>query len=142
MRSLTRNAIVRSVEPDLDPDEEVLGIFSARVGPTMYQAYVTPWKLFSGAANRVIVLTTQGLMVRTSPPVGGTSLVRRISFDKPIGPMSSSWNKVELGAERLWIHRRFRADIEGFNTHRFGFGNVGYENTTVLAPTMNTLPSA
>lgn len=146
MKSISRDAIAVAIRPDLDEDEEILDVVTGRVGarPSLWLA--TPWKRFSGMRGRTISLTSHGLVVHAAPsirPSRPTTLLRRLAFSQPIGPLTGSWTAVELGNERIWIHRRYRDEVDSMNAQIGLFDTVSlYEKTMVRSPIMNTRPSA
>ena len=117
-----RERMRAAVAPYLGPDESIQAVFGAqtRMTPSGLAGIIifyarNQYRLVVATSERIVVLDSgQWSMAKPRGVVG--ELPRQTRIDSQHGPQSP----VQLGAERLWVRRRFRNDIEAANAEAFG----------------------
>jgi hypothetical protein len=116
-----RDKLRKRARPYLQPGEQVEQVFLA-------QGRITPW-LANGplgllgslvATRRIIVVTNQTILVVEASKLTGTTstkrgVIARLPRQTLIGPPKGMWAKVRIGDEKLYVHKRFHADIRQAN---------------------------
>ncbi|MGI5413874.1 hypothetical protein ACQEV9_44620 [Streptomyces chartreusis] len=90
----------------------VLGIFYGVLGGAA-------GALVAGAltSRRVVLVTDRSVVVLAYGRFGGVKpsrLAARLPRDTRIGPLSGTWAPIELGGERLWVHKKWHGDAAAF----------------------------
>jgi hypothetical protein len=108
-----RDKIRERAQPLLEPGEQVQAVFAAQTASQylMVLGYV-PFLLTNKyrcvvATDRRIVVFDAGRWGMGNPKAIIASLPRSV----PLGPAAGLWHVVELGGERLRVHKRFHKDI-------------------------------
>ncbi len=112
-----RDKLAERVQPLLEPGERIQEIFPARGG-------VSPWisaqfgalgaLLFSAFIKWRIVAVTDRSVLLVRSGASGTSakeILARLPRHTQLGPVKGIWPKIQVGPEKLWVHRRFHKDI-------------------------------
>lgn len=105
----------------LEPGETIQAVFLAQTGPTPWLAGAFGALIYMFIAKyRIIVVTDRQILVLTSgafSPSKPKEVSQRLPRNTKLGPFTAKvWGKVEIGGERHWVHRRFRADVEAADT--------------------------
>jgi hypothetical protein len=110
-----RDKLAERAAPFLEPGEQVQEAFSALAG-------FSPWLRALGALAallskpRIVVVTDKAVLVMRAGRLLGTrplELLARLPRATRIGPLSGQlWMKTTLNGETVWIHRRFKQDVE------------------------------
>jgi hypothetical protein len=68
------------------------------------------------AKNRVVVVTDRAVILLEAgkrAPAKPKELLQRLPRNVRLCPdQGKIWDKVQIGGERHWVHRRFRGDVE------------------------------
>ena len=91
----------------------------AQTGPTPWlQGFMGGILLLFFVKRRIIVVTNRRIVVVEAGKVMGTT-AKKVLAEVPrtttIGPISGLWSKINLAGENMWVHRRFKKDIDGAN---------------------------
>jgi hypothetical protein len=110
-----REKLTDRARPYLEPGEQVQQSFMSQAGPSPYWSFLT-YLIYFKVKPRVIVVTDRrilvlpaGRMVPSKPAAGEPIAV--LPRQTPLGPVSGLWATMNLGGEKLWVHRRFHKDI-------------------------------
>lgn len=111
-----RDKLRERVQPYVEPGEQVQQVFIAQTGPS-------PWLmgLLGGLLimllmkPRIIVVTDRRIIVLRGGRFAVTQPKEQLAVlarQTTIGPVKGLWTRTNLGAERMWVHRRFKQDVE------------------------------
>lgn len=115
-----RDKLRERVQPLLDEGESVEQVFLTQTGPTPWlQGFMGGILLLFFVKRRIIVVTNRRIVVVEAGKVMGTT-AKKVLAEVPrattIGPISGLWSKINLAGENMWVHRRFKKDIDEANT--------------------------
>lgn len=68
-------------------------------------------------SRRVLLLTDRGVVVLEYGRFGGvkpTRVLARLPLGTGIGSLSGLWARIELGGERLWVHKKWQGAAAAF----------------------------
>lgn len=108
-----RDKLRERSQPFLEPGEEIQQIFLAQTA-SQYQLVIPIWFLLSNryrvvaVTDRAVVVLEAARMVNSKP----TAVRTRLPRNTPLGTPSGIWAVLELGGEKLRVHKRFHNDIE------------------------------
>ncbi len=114
MASLREKLAERS-GPYLQPGEQVQQAFMGQVGPSPYWSFLT-YLIYFKVKPRLIVVTDSRILVlpsgkmTPSKPTAGEPIAV-LPRQTPIGPVSGLWSAINLGGEKIWVHKRFHKDV-------------------------------
>jgi hypothetical protein len=107
-----RDKLAERSAPFLAPGERIQAVMMSQSGPSPYLAFLTYLILF--AVKRQIIVATDRSVLVLKAGFSGTSpkeVLQRLPRTTHIGPVKGLWAKVELGGQKLYIHKRFHSDV-------------------------------
>jgi hypothetical protein len=110
-----RDRLLQRATPLLQPNEQVQQIFPADAGghPMLARMFgLLGWVLF--AKPRVIAVTDQSVIVFKAN-LNGTQpkeILARLPRGSVQGQPSGLWAKVQIGDERMHVHKKFHKEVE------------------------------
>ena len=108
-----RDKLRERTQPFLEPGEQIQQIFLAQTA-SQYTVIVPIWFLLQNR-YRVVAVTDRAVVVldaarlQNSKP---TAVLNRLPRATPLGTPSGMWAMLDLGGEKLRVHKRFHKDIE------------------------------
>lgn len=108
-----RDKLRERSQPFLEPGEQIQHIFMAQTA-SQYQVMIPIWFLLQNR-YRVVAVTDRNIVVldaarfQNSKPTG---VLSRLPRDTSLGTPSGMWAVLELGGEKVRVHKRFHKDIE------------------------------
>lgn len=111
-----RDKLKERVQPMLQEGESVEQIFLAQTG-------ASPWLMgFAGGVlvmmfvkRRIVVVTDRRIVILRAGKLSGTypkEVLGEVPRQTQLGPISGLWSKIMLAGESMWVHRRFKKDID------------------------------
>jgi hypothetical protein len=111
-----RDKMAARARPFLEPDEQVRHVFIGQTGPSPYFALLSYLILIFFAKMRMVIVTDRAIVVLHASkwmPARPKRLVTRIPRNTALGPVRGAlWAPVQLGPERVWVHKRFHKDVQ------------------------------
>lgn len=121
-----RDKLHERSQPYLQPGEQIEKIFQAQSGPSPYFILLT-YLTFFWTRYYIVAVTDQSIvllrtgMFFTTKPKPGSDTVTRLPRETQIGPLEGLWASTRnLGSAKLWIHKRFHADVNVADATRPG----------------------
>ena len=107
-----RDKLAERSAPFLGPGERIQAVMMSQTGPSPYLALLT-YLIFFAVRRRIIVATDRSVLVLKAGFMGTspTEVLQRLPRTTQIGPVSGLWAKVNLGGEKMYIHKRFHSDV-------------------------------
>lgn len=108
-----RDRLRERTQPFLEPGEQIQQIFLAQTA-SQYQVLI-PILFLLKNRYRVVAVTDRAVVVleaarmQNSKPTG---VLTRLPRATPLGTPSGMWAVLDLGGEKLRVHKRFHKDIE------------------------------
>lgn len=111
-----RDKLRASVQPYIQPGEQVHAVFPAQTGPSPYWVAALGFlgMLLLRPRHFIVVSTSRAHTVLTASPwrpTAATGVAGEVPRAAPIGPLSGVWGTSTLLGEKTYIHRRFHADV-------------------------------
>ncbi|MDQ1375822.1 MAG: hypothetical protein QOJ09_3160 [Actinomycetota bacterium] len=111
-----RDKLAERSRPYLEDGEQIEQAFLAQTGPTPWlMALIGALAMMLAVKRRIIVVTDRAIVVLAAGAWTGTnpkSLVTRLPRQTRLGPLSGLWGRIELGGQKMWVHKRFHKDVE------------------------------
>jgi hypothetical protein len=90
-------------------------VLGAVVGALLANAFIS---------RRVVLVTDRAVVVleygRFAVTVKPTRVLARLPLGTGIGPLSGIWARIELGGERLWVHKKWHRNAAAFTSAGLG----------------------
>ena len=108
-----RDKLRERSQPFLEPGEQIQQIFLAQTA-SQYQVLI-PILFLLKNRYRVVAVTDRAVVVleaarmQNSKPTG---VLTRLPRSTPLGAPAGMWAVLDLGGEKLRVHKRFHKDIE------------------------------
>jgi hypothetical protein len=107
-----RDKLREQVSPLLTPGEQLRQVFPGQSGSSPWLANSLGLLGQLLVKRRIIAVTDQHVVV-VGATFGGkpTEILRRLPRATRIGPPRGVWAVLDLGGEKIWVHKRFHQDI-------------------------------
>ena len=110
-----RDKMAASAAPYLRPGEPVQAIFAgqtasqylAALGGILFFLSLNRYRIFVVTPNRILVLDAGKFSTKRAK-----GLVAELPRSTRLGPGSGIWHRIQVGQEKLRVHRRFFKDLE------------------------------
>lgn len=110
-----RDSMRESATPYLHPGEPIQAVIGAQTA-SQYMAALGGIFVFLGLNRyRILAVTPQRILVLDTGKVSmkkARGVVAELPRSTRLGPASGVWHQVQVGNEKLRVHRRFFKDIE------------------------------
>jgi hypothetical protein len=110
-----RDTMRESATPFLQPGEQVQAVFGAQtassyvaaLGGVLFFLGLNRYRIFVVTPNRILVLDAGKFSTKKAK-----GLVAELPRSTRLGPASGIWHRIQVGQEKLRVHRRFFKDLE------------------------------
>jgi hypothetical protein len=113
-----RETIKSNAAALLEPGEEIQAVIPAQLSPPAARSFIPPQRVTLVATDHRILVCKSG-RYRITPVA---QLISELPRDTQIGPVAGIWSRrdvLPLGLP-IWIHQRFRKDVDAADAARPG----------------------